>query len=595
MPLNSLGRSIFNNNDIQLNLPDSRFKVDIPVKNSFMMGRLIPIGTPIETLKNDKFTISLSGLIRTGSAMIAPILDDMYIDIYCIFVPKRIVWNHMAQFLGENDATAWTQAAELEEPTFVYKGNTGSTGTLILPSSVSVGNYYLDAHFGLPYAVNQLAGDIKITALMHRGYYEIWNRYFRYTEWQRPVLYSKENNGAQGEFGYSLDAFDIYNTSGTVAESIAAGTSFTYKLPVLMPVNRFYDSATSIKPEPQFGSAVDIFGDGLAPIIAGASHDVELGQPMTWKDSTSGTAITGQFLVGTSPVNNRGATVFTNKDLQNSDNIFTSRGYGVPDNLYANIALDVSKLRSAVLLQNFKQAIGRTDARVDSILQLLFGPGKSGFEDDRPRLLNHYRQRIGVNQIVATADSSNTTATSHLGETGAYSITALSCDLTSYKFNEPGYIYTLAAVRQINTYSQGIPEAFLRYKFWDQYNPFVDKIGMVPFKAIYINAASDEGLVLGYQEAHYSYKSNRGIAVGALNPAITDAFNFWTLGTVFPNYRTSQGIGPGFFIQGPEQLDRCLLANHNVSPQFIGDFRITGISSRKMSVHGDSLVLGMRL
>lgn len=585
MPLNSLGRSIFNNNDIYLNLPDSKFKVDIPVKSSFMMGRLIPIGYPIEVLKNDKFTIELAGLVRTGTAMIAPVLDDMYMDVFCFWVPKRVIWNRMAQFLGENDATAWTQAVELEEPTFDYYGQNWPFAM----SSVSVGNYLLDAHFGLPYAIKLSSQGnpepIKIRALEHRGYYEIWNRFFRFTEWQRPVLYSKGDNGSAGEFGYTLDSFELKALGGGSGTTISAGTSGNYQRPYLMPVNRFYDSFVSIKPQPAFGDNVDIFGDAVQPVIAGSDHSVPSSTYIKWINSDTGVAQSSKFL----------ATDANGLGIAAAGTVGTNNGGTVPANLWADVALDVTKLRSAVLLQNFKQAIGRTDARVDSILQLLFGPGRSGFEDDKPKLLNHYRQRIGVNQIVATADSANTTASSHLGETGAYSLTALSCDLTSYRFNEPGFIYTLACVRQVNTYGQGIPEQFLRYKFWDQYNPFVDKIGMVPFKAIYINAESAQDLVLGYQEAHYSYKATRGITVGALNPAISDSFNFWTLGTVWPAFTAQAGIGPGSFIQGPQEVDRALLADHNVSPQFIADFRIHGYSSRKMSVHGDSLVLGMRL
>lgn len=586
MPINSLGRSIFNNNDIYLNLADSRFKVDIPVKNSFMMGRLIPIGYPIEVVKNDKFSLSLAGLVRTGSAMIAPILDDMYLDVFSFWVPKRILWNQMAQFLGENDSTAWTQATELEEPTFDYYGQIDSDGNYGA-SGIALGNYLLAPHFGLPYnTVGSYGGEshsraIKIRALEFRGYYALWNQYFRFTEWQRPVLWSKENDGSQGEFGYCLDTFDIVDTGGsTKLKEFSIGDSNTdASYALLMPVNCFYDSFMSIKPAPQFGEAVDIFGDvntlfpvGFIPLQDGtASGGVGIDAVLNGESVTK-----GEF---------EQASVRTAFNVVGGPLLADGR----------SLSLEVSKLRSAVLLQNFKQAIGRTDARVDSILQLLFGSGKSGFEDDRPRLLNHYRQRIGVNQIVATADSSNSSASSHLGETGAYSITALQCDLVNYRFSEPGFIYTLACVRQVNTYGQGVPEQFLRYNFWDQYNPFIDKIGMVPFKAVYVNAASEEDLILGYQEAHYGYKSNRGIVVGALNPDIADSYNFWTLAKVLPAFSTAAGIGPGTFIQGPSDLDRALLANHDVAPQFIGDFRILGTSDRKMSVHGDSLVMGMRL
>lgn len=47
---------------------------------------------------------------------IDPVADNAWIDTYYFFIPRRLVWTHWPEFMGENKTDAWTQETEYEIP-----------------------------------------------------------------------------------------------------------------------------------------------------------------------------------------------------------------------------------------------------------------------------------------------------------------------------------------------------------------------------------------------------------------------------------------------------------------------------------------------
>ena len=58
--------------------------------------------------------MDMAELIRMATP-VYPIMDNLYADIYFFFVPHRLVWDHWAQFWGENN-DPWTQQTQYEIP-----------------------------------------------------------------------------------------------------------------------------------------------------------------------------------------------------------------------------------------------------------------------------------------------------------------------------------------------------------------------------------------------------------------------------------------------------------------------------------------------
>ena len=82
----------------------SKFNRKSQHKTSLKIGEITPIYID-EVLPGDTRKIDLGALIRM-STPIAPIMDNIYMDIYAFFVPNRLTWTHWKEFMGENSSGA---------------------------------------------------------------------------------------------------------------------------------------------------------------------------------------------------------------------------------------------------------------------------------------------------------------------------------------------------------------------------------------------------------------------------------------------------------------------------------------------------------
>ena len=107
-------KNIFTLNPTSLDMSRSVFPRNSQLKTSLNLGSIVPIYLD-EVLPGDTVSLDLANVIRMGTP-IAPIMDNMYADVYFFFVPNRLVWSHWEQFCGANDATAWTQTNDYSIP-----------------------------------------------------------------------------------------------------------------------------------------------------------------------------------------------------------------------------------------------------------------------------------------------------------------------------------------------------------------------------------------------------------------------------------------------------------------------------------------------
>ena len=290
----------------------SAFPFKKPVITSFMSGMLVPMGDPIPVFPGTKLDLSVNAVIRSNT-MVVPPLIGMYIDIFAVWVPHRIVWNEFPQFLGENDKTAWTQSDSYVYPALEYV----EMSTLQLAfedwaqdSSVSAGNLSLLEQYGIHLVdtSNYAMYNRELNVMAARGYYFIWNYLFRDENYQRPVLFSKSSIASAGEMGYFIHNYKLDSSvsieSDEVQNDIANSLLFC-----LMPVNKFHDVFTSVTPEAQYGDASILpLGTEAEVIYKGFSKDSEpffvqsdnetvafagaLSTYSTWVRSTNNTAQT---------------------------------------------------------------------------------------------------------------------------------------------------------------------------------------------------------------------------------------------------------------------------------------------------------------
>ena len=77
---------------------------------TFVPGDVVPIYVDCDILPGDTVEMDLNSMIRLATP-IAPVMDNLIADVYSFFVPHRIVWDHWAEFWGQND-DPWTQTTE---------------------------------------------------------------------------------------------------------------------------------------------------------------------------------------------------------------------------------------------------------------------------------------------------------------------------------------------------------------------------------------------------------------------------------------------------------------------------------------------------
>ena len=552
----------------------SNFRFKKPVAASFMSGMLVPCGDPIRVFPGTKLDLKLEGRIR-GNTMVCPPLDSMYVDFFAVFVPDRIVWNHQPQFLGENDQSAWTQSQEYIYPYITYQQANLSIEKFGISDDfgTALGNYSLINHYGLANtALDAVLYNLKISVISARGYYAIWNHFFRDENWQRPVLFSKGDTGHSGEMGYVLRDYLVNSSRDglSVVESNIDDSSLNF---FLMPVNKFHDAFTSLLPQPQFDDGTGVLlplGD-TAPIIVKATSD-------------SGAVGTGAFSIGrTSPI----PTVLS---LGQTDTVGIGASSSSVSNrapLYADLSeatsATINQLRTAVMYQRYLEALARGGRRVVEFYQCIYSVKNTNAAKDYPEMLSRSRYILGVNQVVATADASGDDWTSHLGDTGAYSLTDLrGVPICERDFNEFGYLHILYCVRAENRYSQMIPEHFLRSTLLDEYNPFFDHIGDVGVPNYLVNNTVKAINNFGFGEAWWFERTQLAMATGALNKHY-GSLKWWTISEEFDSSLTQ--CTPEFLTFNAAVLDDIFVSNYYTYPQFIGDFLIHGVKSARMSQH----------
>ena len=120
------------------------------IKFSMNAGELIPFYID-EILPGDSCSIDTSKVVRM-STLVAPIMDNIYLDTYYFFVPSRIVWDHWKEFMGENTTSAWLPSVSYTIPQLTAPSGGWNVGTIA-------------DYMGIPTGVGNIS--VKFSSLNH--------------------------------------------------------------------------------------------------------------------------------------------------------------------------------------------------------------------------------------------------------------------------------------------------------------------------------------------------------------------------------------------------------------------------------------------
>ena len=557
-----------------INQKRSKFDLSHSHKTTFSTGDLIPIYVDSDITPGDTVQMDISELIRM-STPIYPTMDNLWADVYFFFVPHRLVWEHWAEFWGEND-DPWTQETEYEIPQIVSPQEAGyNFGTIA-------------DYMGIPTGVPKLS----VNALPFRAYCKIWNDWFR-----------DEN---------LKECCHIY-TDETTRNGVNTGDYVTNAELGAKPlkVAKLADYFTKALPEPQKGEAVQLPLGSWSPVYArwetgipGKEIDVPEYYSTGFRPLQGGVDTTPAFkyvdgynepryltnnraIYGTSGNENKsgrlayGVTNINSNEIENSYKLSLS-------NLWTDLSMatasTIGELRQAFAIQKFYEAQARSGSRYIEVVKSLFGVTSSDARLQRAEYLGGQRIPINMDQVLQTSSTDNT---SPQGNTAGFSCTINNESLFTHSFEEHGTLMGLICIRTEHTYQQGLNKMWSRKSKFDFYNPFFANLSEqgILNKEIYAEGEiedSKDDEVFGYQEAwaDYRYKTNR--VSGMLRSNYAQSLDAWHYAD---DYETMPYLSTEWIDETYENVDRTLAVGSSLANQFIADFYFKTYYTRCMPVY----------
>lgn len=548
-------------------------------KTTMDAGYLIPFFVD-EVLPGDTFKLRVNAFVRMNT-LIAPFMDNVFMDTFFFFVPTRLVWDNWQRFCGEQ------------------KNPGDSTDFLIPCLGISSGSYTFQSqsiydYFGIPtnvaLPINPSGSPAVpyINSLPFRAYNLIYNEWFR-----------DEN---------LIDAVSVPTGDGPDNPDL-------FKL--LRRAKR-HDYFTSALPWPQKGPSVDVGLTGNAPIVG-------FGDDSRWNFSSNNTYSGTQAIFG-NPVDvqdNIGLQVFTNREMfstsmmvpimqetnqsgrwanignqdqSNGDNIFPTRairgdGFYLPNGILSNSsgqqpyadlsgvsAITINDLRQAFQIQKFYEKWARGGSRYTETLRVMFNVISPDARLQRPEYLGGTHSRVNV---VPTAQTSSTDSVSPQSNLSAFGVLGDSAHGFNKSFVEHGYVIGLCCLRADITYQQGLNRMWSRRQLFDFYWPTLAHLGeqVVYNREIYTQGTEADNGVFGYQERYAEYRYKPSMITGKLRSTDAQTLDVWHLAQKFDSLpKLNQD-----FIEENPPINRVIAVQNE--PQFFADFWFDLKTSRPMPVY----------
>lgn len=526
-------------------------------KTTFNAGDLVPVYFNEDIIPGTTIKNTTSFVVRSQTPM-KPVMDNLILDYYWFSAPKWWYWVHFKDQMGENKLGAnWSTVPEYTTPQ--------------INVTTAYGVNDLATYMGVPIGIT----GFKYDRLGINFYCDIWNSYFRSQVLQTPIAYDTSDN-------------DI-----TSDNSITTGYG-------LLKVCRTHDYFSSglvegARQMPGTNSAVTLPLGTTAPVITlnNADHTTTDMEPIHFRNSLNGSITSGLLY----------ANPNDGKSSVNTGSTGTYKASVYPANLYADLSSATAATLSALYLANATQQLMQEDAMYGTLYRDLlrgYGSNASSMETMIPEYLGGQRVPMNMEQV---AQQSETTSTSPLGDTGAFSLTANSENDFTKSWSMHTMIFCLVCVRVMeHTYQQGLARQFSRERRLDHYHPLLAHIANQPVynREIFLQAdtvVNADGTpvnndVFNYKEAWQEYMYDVNRISGELLSTYSQSLDVWHYGD---DYATMPTFDDQWIVENKDFIDRTLAVQSSEAHQFIGDFRFTQTVSAPIPFHRHPGLSGFRL
>ena len=557
-----------------ISTPRSGFDMSFVNTRTIQSDYLYPVKA-IMVLPGDTWSYSVDSMVRMLAPLDVPMMDNIYMKYFAVFVPWRLVWDYTKNFFGEKrrpddpedftiptiffDSTVTTYNAISKNPAlqpgdsgYVADYNPATTADAGLPKVKSIYDY-----FGIPiYGTDSvLTGSFKINALSLRSYNLIYDDWFR--DEQR-CDYSYAN------FGNTQDTADKYH---------------------LLKCGKAFDYMTSSTLEPQFGDPVTFSIGSTAPVVG---NGMSLG-------FTDGTV---QYASRTSTSNGSFVPIIAGygSDVGTVTSGTSSMTYGKnmgvttdPDKsgLIADIsqvsALSVMDLRNMFQVQAYKEILNKSGQRLTEYIYGLYGVISPDSRLQRTEYLGECSFRLSTMPVV---QNSATDSVTPQGNLAAIVQGSGHGHLFTRSFTEFGYIIILQKISSDLTYYQGLDKDWLLSTPYDIPVPVFANLSDEPIQRqelILTGTASDDTSTFGYNERYAFYKYQRNTLNGLVRPNAPLTIGQWSLAQQF----TTSVANNSDFIESNTPISRITAVTNE--DQFIVNHKFTGSAVRPLPQYANPM------
>lgn len=503
----------------------SKFKRDCTYSTTINAGE-IGVMYADEVLPGDTVKLHLNELIRMTTP-IYPVLDNSWIDTYFFFVPRRLVWSHWKEFMGENSTDAWTQETQYQIPQLTAPEGGWEKGTV--------------AHM---IGARMKTAGISIDACYTRAYTLIFNEWFRNQNVTEPAEMSTGDATTAGSNG--SDYVTDLQKGGKLAKAV-----------------KYADYYTRALPEPQKGPDIYIPLGTTAPLVGYSYDDVGVQESLVGKTlmfDSSKTYLLRDVEDGTN-------TLQANKDI------------GLVTDLSNAAGATINQLRQAFAVQRMYELDARGGTRYTEILRMHFGVLSPDGRQQRPEYLGGKRVPINIKDVI---QNSSTDATTPQGNTAGMSKTIDSTDMFTKSFTEHGILMGLFVIRTEHTYQQGIPRILSRKNRMDFYWPALANIGemYIKNKELFAQGTDEDEEAFGYQEAWSEYRYGINRITNELNSDYDTPLDSWTYAD---KYETLPTLSDEWIRETDANVARTLAINSQ--DQFLCNFYFDQTWIRPMPIY----------
>lgn len=564
--MNRNANTHFNNNPTNINISRSVFNRDHSVKFSFNVGDIVPFLVD-EVLPGDTVSIDTSKVIRL-QPLVAPLMDEVFVDTYYFFVPNRLVWTHWQEFMGEREENSTEPPSLINQSlTLPYLYNPANGGVL----ENSVYDY-----MGIPCGVN-ISSKHKFNALPFRAYSLIYNDWFRPESFQNPVKTDKDNDG--------------YNNFwiGQISNGFGGDRGACFK------ACKTFDYFTSCLPSPQKGPDVGlIMSGGTFPVYFGKTDNELLKsgkQASSYLDKYGYPHFT--FQRDTGVIGDFSGNFFIETDTNGDMGVIrnSASSSGISNKAFlANALVDtadstmtINELREAFAIQRYYEKAARGGSRYIELIKTFFGVTSPDARMQRSEYLGGNRIFLDINQVVQTSATEQDMTPQ--GNVAGMSLTNNHHSDFTKSFTEHGFLIGVCVARYHHTYQQGVERFWFRRSVFDFYNPTFANIGEQPVfkRELYLSGNYDQdNKVFGYNEcwADYRYKPNR--VCGEMRSNISNTLDCYHLADWYTN---EPNLSLSWLQEDKTMLDRCLAVTSEVSNQIVADFYVKANWARCMPLY----------